>query len=105
MGLTYSTPPLSEPFSVSLEHIHPQHRTINGYVEDNNYTLEYTLQSNSSSVAMLLSMTQQHGTPSGNGIVGFTRSKYDWNSQRSQPIMLPLDEQIRDGERLYLVVL
>lgn len=105
MGLTYSTSPLSEPFSVSLQHIHPQHRTINGYVEANNYTLGYTLQSNSNTVAILLSMTQQHGTPSGNGIVGFTRRKYDWNSRTSQPVMLPLDERIGDGERLYLVVL
>ena len=106
MGLTYSTtPPLPPPISVSLVHLHPQHRSIDGYVEDNQYTLEYTLQRESNSVALLLSMTQQHGTPSGNGILGFTREKYDWNSRTSQPAMLPLDEQIHDEERLYLVVL
>lgn len=106
MGLTYSTtPPLPPPISVSLVHLHPQHRSIDGYVEDNQYTLEYTLQRESNSVALLLSMTQQHGTPSGNGILGFTRDKYDWNSRTSQPAMLPLDERIHDEERLYLVVL
>jgi hypothetical protein len=105
MGNTFSMPrPDSESVSVSLIHLHHRHKSIDGYVEDNEFTLEYTLQAGHNTVAQLLSMTQQHGQPSGNGIVGFSRTAYEWNGFNPQESMIPLHEKIRDGERLYLVV-
>jgi len=103
MGILFSTPP--EPVSVSLVHLHHQHKSIDGYVEANDFTLEYTLQVGHDTVAHLLSMTQQHGQPSGNGVVGFSRTAYEWQGVNTKQSLMPLDEMIRDGEKLYLVVL
>lgn len=103
MGNTFSTP-LPEPVSVSLVHLHHRHKNVDGYVEDNDFTLEYILQAGHNTVAQLLSMTRQHGQPSGNGIIGFSRTAYEWKGINTKQL-LPLYEKIRDGEKLYLVVL
>ena len=103
MGNIYSEP--QPPVDVYLVHLHPQHRPIDGYVEDNQHTLKYTLPPGHNTVAQLLSMTQQHGKPTGNGIVGFTRSVYEWDNRKGKPAVLSLDEVVQDGEKLYLVVL
>lgn len=103
MGNLLSRPP--EPVDVYLVHLHPQQRPIDGYVQGNAHTLKYTLPSDHSTVAQLLAMTHQHSTPKGNGVVGFTRMKYDWDTRTTQPTMLALDEPVVDGETLYLVVL
>lgn len=103
MGNLLSQP--SEPVDVYLVHLHPQQRPIDGYVLNNAHTLKYTLPASHTTVGQLLVMTQQHGTPSGNGVVGFTRVAYDWDRRTTQPKVLSLDEPVVDGEKLYLVVL
>ena len=98
--------PQNNPVNVHLVHLHPQHRPIDGYVEDNQYTLKYTLPAGHNTVAQLLSMTQQHGNPTGNGIIGFTRVAYEWRSGAStKPDLLSLDETLRNGEKIYLFVI
>ena len=102
MGIFQSTHP--QPISVTLIHPHPKHRSIPGYVEENNYRLNYNLIHGYHTVSQLLGMTQQYGAPTGNGIIGFTRNMYEQSSNNRDVDMLSLDNALYDGDTLYLVV-
>lgn len=102
MGIFQSTP---QPISITLIHPYPTQRYVPGYVETNNYRLTYTLISGYHTVSHLLGMTQQYGVPSGNGIIGFTRTMYEWSTNNRDVDMLSLDDEVHDGDILYLVVL
>ena len=102
MGSFQSTP---QPISITLIHPHPTQRSVPGYVEENNYKLDYTLIHGYHTVSHLLGMTQQYGVPTGNGIIGFTRNMYEWSANNREVDMLSLDDELHDGDTLYLVVI
>lgn len=96
MGNFLSEP---QPIQISLKYTKPRLKTVPGFTQENDYTLQYTLIDGYNTVSHLLSMTQQHGVPDGNGIIGFTRQPNETSSQ-----MLGLDDQLQDNETLYIMV-
>jgi hypothetical protein len=100
MGNIYTNPATAHvPLQVTLVQAPPHDRHVPGYVAANQHSLSYTVyQGRNNTVGDLLAMTQVHGTPGGNGIVGFTRAP-------NTTELLALDEQLHDGTRLYLAVL
>jgi hypothetical protein len=97
MGNFFSEP---QPINVILKYVGPRTRAIPGFTNENGFTLQYTLLSGYNTVATLLPMTQQHGIPKGNGIIGFTRHPGALSTD-----MLLANETIRDNETLFIVVL
>lgn len=87
------------PVLVNVCYSEPRTHPLPGFTAQNNYTLSYTLIQGYNDVGTLLSMTQHHGVPEGNGIIGFTRGKGALSTE-----MLKLDEKVTHDETLYVVV-
>lgn len=95
MGIFFSAP---QPINVFLHYAEPHKRTIPGFTSANDFTLQYTLTQGLNNVSTLLSMTQQHGFPGGNGIIGFSRQP-----NKSSDQMLSLDETVNNNETLFII--
>ena len=97
MGNFQASPP--QPITVHVHYAEPRTRNIDGYTEENNYTLNYTLLHGYHTVEQLKTMTQQHSSPTGNGIVGFSRTL-----PSCIHTMISSDTLLNDDETVFLVV-